>query len=208
MLDWMADEWERRRTLATARTVADAALMPSCGPVDASDSHAHPAANANPYPSPWPEPYDPAPDSSPHYHYLTSDPDVERWYHPNRDLQAMANRREAVGRGQRDVGTMADVRGDGVSDVLRARGEPVRREAGAKMTPREAADALVREAQADGEYEPLSRVPGLIDEIRRERDDLRERLTAIETMHRAWAQLDRNALWFALRHYLETGDTR
>lgn len=201
-------EAEKLRAYAMARAVADACVLSSGGVSAVAGRGGRGAGGAparsdsdgsyqsNSYPSPWPEPYDASGDS---------DSDTS---HANRDLRAMADRYQTVGRGEPVVGAVADVRGDGVSDVLRARGEPVRREAGAKMTPREAADALVREAQADGEYEPLSRVPGLIDEIRRERDDLRERLTAIETMHRAWAQLDRNALWFALRHYLETGDTR
>lgn len=139
-----------------ARAVAGAALMSSVGGAAARpDSHAPRLSDT--YASAWPDPAAACPDA-----------DTE---HANRDLQAVANRREAVGRGQRDVGTMADARGDGVSEVLRARGESVRGEAGSErqctmtMTPRDVADART--------HQPLSRVPDLIDEIRRERNDLR-----------------------------------
>ncbi len=54
---------------------------------------------------------------------------------------------------------------------------------GVRKPPREAADALVREAQERGEYEPLSSVPDLIDGIRRERDALRVRVEQLAARH-------------------------
>lgn len=172
-----------------ARAVADACVLPAGGVPDvgggdgrcaSGTASARPDSNASRLSGTNASIYpDPA----------AACPDDTDTEHANRDLRQMADHGRGLGRRQPDVDYSGPVRDYGRPGVSAPHGSAVRDPSGSEV---------IR----------YSSMPDLIDEIRRERDELRERLTAIETMHRAWAQLDRNALWFALRHYLETGDTR
>lgn len=120
----------------------------SSGPTSARP-HADPSHQPDADTSPWPDPSAAASD----------DADSE---HANRDLRAVADRHEALGRGKPDVGTVADVRGVGRQGVPSASG----------------LDVAVPDRDQAGRGQAVnpirySSTPELIEQIRQERDQLR-----------------------------------
>ena len=156
------------------------------GSVDASYAYPHQASHCDPHaarpdshpPGAWPEPYDPAGDADSDTGSLNAGLDRLGDHHQGPGGFGRVDRAQSMDRARRDVPP------DGR--------EPVR------DPDREAADAMTREAQERGEYDaemdmvmpvtpfseqrlqPLSSIPGLIEQIRKERDDWKSRAEAAE----------------------------